>query len=244
MLHALPIRYLPLTLATPGANLALDQALLEQVEQQRLVGCLRIWQPSNYYIVLGRSSDLSREVALDACRQDGVGVWQRPSGGGVVLLGPGCLMYTLVLRLEQTDQIRPIDQVHRFVLTRHAAALQRLEPTVRREGISDLTLQAGDDRRKFSGNSLRLKQNAILYHGALLYDFDLLQIERLLKWPQRVPDYRQGRSHRNFVTNFPASRQQLTEALVDAWQAGPVLDDWPQQRTEQLEESDYRQLAP
>lgn len=254
-LIAHPIHYLPLTLPTPGANLALDHALLEQVEQHRLTGCLRIWEPSDYFIVLGRSSDANREVNLDACRASGVGLWQRPSGGGVVLVGPGCLMYALALRLEPSDdsqppeqaelfgQARPIDQVHRLVLERHAEALVRLEPTVRREGISDLTLVANQARRKFSGNSLRLKQQAFLYHGALLYDFDLAQIERLLRWPIRVPEYREGRSHRDFVTNFPASREQLIETLAGAWQAESALRDWPRSRTEQLEVSDYRPIV-
>ena len=67
--------------------------------------------------------------------------------------------------------------------------------------------------RKFSGNSLRAKRTHFLYHGTLLYDFDLALIETLPENAAAAARLSRRRPHRDFVTNLPLSRQQLTEAL-------------------------------
>ena len=43
----------------------------------------------------------------------------------------------------------------------------------------------------------------LLYHGTVLYDFNLELIDECLTMPPRVPDYRASRDHRDFVTNLP-----------------------------------------
>jgi lipoate-protein ligase A len=97
------------------------------------------------------------------------------------------------------------------------AALRTLEPNIKIAGTSDLVL-AGDPPRKFSGNALRLKRTHLLYHGTLLYDFDLALVERLLKPPVRQPAYRAERTHREFLTNFPASRSAIEAAIRRGWE--------------------------
>jgi lipoate---protein ligase len=88
--------------------------------------------------------------------------------------------------------------------------------------------------RKFSGNSLRAKRSHLLYHGTLLYDFDLSLIESCLKLPPRQPEYRHARSHRDFVTNLPVARDTLTQAIDAAWPTQEEIDEWPQERVATL----------
>jgi lipoate-protein ligase A len=92
-------------------------------------------------------------------------------------------------------------------------ALSREVPDVEYQGICDLTL----GNRKFSGNSLRVARDSVLYHGTLLYDADLDFIARCLKMPPRHPEYRQGRSHEAFLTNIPLSRDGLAAAVWEAF---------------------------
>src|SRR5687768_4381333 len=118
--------HLPLTLETPAANLALDEALLDAAEAGEVTGeVLRLWEPAAPFVVLGRSSPLT-EVDLEACRRDGVPVLRRSSGGGTVVAGPGCLMYAVVLDLERRPELRAIDRAHRWVLERLARRLSML----------------------------------------------------------------------------------------------------------------------
>ncbi|MCA9152002.1 MAG: hypothetical protein KDA92_22015, partial [Planctomycetales bacterium] len=84
--------YLELTLPTAEENLALDEALLEEVcagEQEHDV--LRIWESPAPAVIVGRASRLSLEVNLPHCAANRIPVLRRCSGGASVVLGAGCL---------------------------------------------------------------------------------------------------------------------------------------------------------
>jgi lipoate-protein ligase A len=242
--------------ATPAENLALDEALLEEAENAQPAGAgkptgevLRIWESATLAVVLGRGCRAADEVDLAACRRDRVPVLRRPSGGGTVLIGPGSLMYTLVLSCHQRPEFRSIDAAHRTVLGRHVAALRPWLTTVRAAGTSDLAFdsprpfdtsgQSPTDARKFSGNSLRVRRDWILYHGTLLYDFPLDTLSRYLRPPPRQPDYRQHREHAAFVANVPIAASDLSRALVQAWQAEQPLRTLPLKRVARLVAEKY-----
>ena len=226
---------LDLTLPTPAENVALDQALLDEREADDTLGpVLRIWEPDGYSVVVGRSSDAHVEVNVAACRASGVPIMRRASGGGTVLAGPGCLMYAVVLPYTDDCPPRDIGAAHQYVLGRIAASLAPLVPTVVHAGTSDLAFDRAGTLWKFSGNSLRMKRGHFLYHGTLLYDFELERVSQLLAQQTREPAYRAGRAHREFIANVPVARDQLVAALVSAWQADEPLPQWPRQRTATL----------
>jgi lipoate-protein ligase A len=230
------MRYLDLTLPTPEENLALDEALLEEAERAgRPTETLRLWEPAEPMVVVGRSSRIEAEVHRDACRRRGIPILRRPSGGAAVVTGPGCLMYALVLSYRLRPELRMIDHAHRFVLGRIASALRPLVPEVTCQGTSDLAV----DALKFSGNSVRCKRDHFLYHGTILYDFPLDLIAQCLATPPRQPDYRSGRTHDSFVTNLPLPPDTIRAALVAAWNAGQPYIEWPRAATRRLAAEKY-----
>ena len=91
-------------------------------------------------------------------------------------------------------------------------ALKSLAIPVVSKGTCDLTL----NDRKFSGNSLRCKKKHLLYHGTLLYDYELSKIQRYLDTPPRQPEYRLNRTHEDFVINLPCTRSQLEKSLLES----------------------------
>ncbi len=144
------MRYLDLTLPTAAENLALDEALLEEAEAGGGPNeTLRLWEPRQTMVVVGRSSRIAAEVRTDACRELGIPVLRRPSGGAAIVTGPGCLMYALVLSYRLRPELRALSRTHQWVLGTLAAALETHVPGVRCCGTSDLAI----DGRKFSGNS-------------------------------------------------------------------------------------------
>src|SRR5262245_15579547 len=145
------MKWLDLTLPTAAENLALDEALLIDAEAGGGGEVLRVWEPRETFVVLGRSSRRAAEARLDACRRQGIGVYRRVSGGAAVLAGPGCLMYAVVLRCAGQAALAGVSLAHQHVLSHNLAALRPLSSEVAAAGTSDLAL--GD--RKFSGNSLR-----------------------------------------------------------------------------------------
>src|SRR5438309_11265473 len=94
------MHHLDLTLPTLAENLALDEALLLDAETGG-PEVLRLWQWPRHAVVLGAGGKLADDVYEDACRADGVPILRRSSGGGSVLLGSGCLLFSLVLRLDR-----------------------------------------------------------------------------------------------------------------------------------------------
>jgi lipoate---protein ligase len=231
------VKLLDLTLATPAENLALDEALLEQAEEAGGSDeTLRLWESPQPFVVMGRASRTADEVDLQQCRQLGLPVLRRCSGGASVVVGPGCLMYALVLSYRRRPPLRMLNEAHRLVLDTLAQALQPLLPEVRFQGTSDLTW----GNRKFSGNSLRCKRTHLLYHGTLLYDFPLGMISACLRSPPRQPEYRGDRAHDSFVMNLPLDGDRLRTALANAWNVDGRLSDWPRQRMQQLSETRYQ----
>ncbi|MFH1264595.1 MAG: lipoate--protein ligase family protein [Planctomycetota bacterium] len=230
------MRYLDLTLPTPAENLALDEALLEEAERAgRATETLRVWEPREPIVVVGRSSRIETEVRRDACRRRGIPILRRASGGAAIVTGPGCLMYALVLSYRLRPALRAVDHAHRFVLGRLVSALRPLAPEVACRGISDLA----SGELKFSGNSLRCKRGHLLYHGTLLHEFPLELIGECLAMPPRQPEYRNGRAHGAFVGNLPLPAAALRRALVAAWDAHEPLPDWPRDATARLVAQTY-----
>lgn len=233
------------TLGSPAANLALDEWLLDEVARgQRFPeGVLRFWESPRPFVVLGRGSRHAREVDRGDCQRMGIAVLRRVSGGTAIVTGPGCLMYAVVQRKPPGAGL-DIDYLHRYVLGRMARALVTLHPGVEHVGTSDLALRRPDGTlQKFSGNSVRITGGAFLYHGTLLYDFDLGLLPLCLKAPPREPDYRGGRPHVAFVTNFPATAPALVAAVAQEWDARENGLELPLDRIERLCRERYEQAA-
>jgi lipoate-protein ligase A len=219
------------TLDTPAENVALDEALLLSAEAGDATDeVLRIWEPRQYFVVLGSSSRIASEVNVEYCKSQGIDVVRRTSGGAAIVAGPGCLMYSLILSLAERPELRSIDRAHRFVLDALAAAFGRLVLGVARRGTSDLAI--GD--RKFSGNSLRLKRRHLVYHGTLLYDFSLDLIGVCLPTPPRQPAYRASRSHDDFIVNLPLDRRSIHAAVTSAFGDSTHRQNWPSELTAKL----------
>ena len=215
------MKYLELTFAKPEHNLACDEALLELFETERIDdGLLRLWQPRNYFVVLGHSNRLRAEANGEACLAAGIPILRRMSGGGAVVQGPGCLNYSLFLDTEVHD-IRNIKGTFHYVLNRHRRFLgELLSDDVQIDGVSDLTLGG----RKFSGNAQYRKSHYVLVHGTLLVDFDLLMIDRFLRLPEKQPQYRANRPHLEFVTNLGLDPDRIRDGLRELWRATATFD--------------------
>lgn len=226
---------LDLTLSTLAENLALDEALLLDAEEGRLGEVLRLWEWPEWAVVLGAGGRLAEDVDEDACRAGVVPILRRSSGGGTVLLGAGCLLYSLVLNYERSPALREIRSSYIFILERIREALAELLPGIEPAGTSDLAA-AG---RKFSGSSQQRKRSYLLHHGTLLYRFDVAQIGRYLRMPARQPDYRQGRDHAAFLVNLPADAADLKRRLRLAWEADAELLAWPEALTRRLVADKY-----
>ncbi len=226
------MRLLDLSLTTPAANLACDEALLEQCENGEADETLRFWESSQHFVALGYTNRVSKEVRADA----DIPILRRCSGGGTVLQGPGCFNYALLLRIPKEGDLAGVTSANNFIMHRHEQALgDALNISITREGFTDLATRD----LKFSGNAQRRKQKFLLFHGTFLLDFDLSLVEAVLLPPPKQPNYRKNRTHQEFVTNLKVSRDAIKAILRRAWNANESSNDWPRERVLELVEKQY-----
>jgi lipoate-protein ligase A len=213
---------LDLTLPDPAANLALDEALLLAAEEGTAGEVLRLWESPTYAVVVGAGGSVAIDVNGPACAADGVPVLRRASGGGTVVVGPGCLCFAVALRTDREPGMNLIQPSARAVMGRVLAAVRPFAPDAAIEAISDLAVGG----RKFSGSAQQRKRRFFLHHGTLLGRFDLDRLFRYLNPPERQPAYRLNRPHQEFVTALPADVPTLKHRLAAEWlpegEYGPV----------------------
>src|SRR3954468_4590962 len=112
------MEFVDATLPTLAENLALDEALVLEAEAGRGGEVLRVWEWPRPAVVLGAGGRIADDVDAAACDRDGVPLARRSSGGGRVLVRPGCLLYSLVLRYDRSDDLRDIRRSNRWILNR------------------------------------------------------------------------------------------------------------------------------
>lgn len=248
-------------------NLAVDEALLEQAHEGLTTETwVRTWMAAEPTVVLGSSSRMDEEIDMARCTAAGVRVVRRPSGGATVVLGPGCLMWSVIT--PHPIATPSIEAIHAAMLGPLAAslntALQRAtSPAGRRvvrRGTSDLAIvDSGTEavdydlhtatgqrdfptaagERKISGNALRVRRHGVLYHGTLLDSFDLALVGNVLRHPPREPDYRSQRSHGDFLANLNLGRDILEGVVRGAFNATLACPGWPRDRVAALVSERY-----
>ena len=231
---AMALRLIDCSLATPEENLALDEALLLDLDarcaragdderEAAEPGWLRFWESDRYFVVLGVSGRMADDVHVERCRADGVPILRRASGGGTALQGPGCINFTLALPLASDPALTDIRRSYTAVVERTGDGLAIDGVAMRRS--CDLALADV----KFSGNAQKRKRHTLLHQGSILYDFDLARIPRYLAEPPKQPEYRRRRRHDEFVRNLPLDAASVRERIRRTWGAEPVAEssEWP-----------------
>ncbi len=251
---------LDLTFPTPAENLACDEALLDLCEEEG-VEVLRFWESREPFVVVGYANQVASEVNIEECHERGVPILRRCSGGGTVVQGPGCLNYNLTLRIPENGPLTTVTGTNEFVMERHRGALEKLlAGPVAVKGHTDLAFETSTPRAvpcppatdraitehrgenatpgptwlKFSGNAQRRRRKALVFHGTILHGFDLSIIDALLCFPSKQPDYRDGRTHHDFVSNINREAGAVKKALREAWQAKEPCFEVPAERVQRL----------
>jgi lipoate-protein ligase A len=178
----------------PGPPRKNDHFLIRSSGSDKTI--FETYQQREVEIVLGASGKPERDLHIDLCRTDNVPVNFRRGGGGAVVLSPGMIV---VLAAGPISDRFVFHRIFHNINARLVSALEAVgvKNAVHR-GICDLAV--GD--RKILGGSLYLTRDRFFYQGSLLYDPDLGLMERYLKLPVNVPDYRAGRGHAGFCATI------------------------------------------
>ncbi len=174
---------------------------------------LRVYEPRDVRLIIGRHQDPTRELLIDHARADQVPMHRRVSGGGAVVLAPGMVVVAARLVNSEFGTTCYLDRMN-TALAPAVRSLCGLAPVCR--GHGDLALADADGvERKVLGASLRQTSRLVFYLGVFLVHDAVGLMERYLAAPSRQPDYRSGRGHGAFCTHLATVGVEVP-ALISA----------------------------
>ncbi len=161
----------------PYMNLALDEAIMREVEKGTSPPTLRFYRNMNA-VIIGCFQYAEQEVDMDVVRQKGIIVAKRFTGGGAVYHDMGDINYSVIMR----DTIGIGFNVEKLFATFMGVAQASLfaagVPKVV-AGMNDIT----SNGKKVMGAAATLKKGTLLFHSALLVDTNLNTLASVLKVP-------------------------------------------------------------
>lgn len=191
----------------------IDDHVLEKHTQDLFISVYTIDSPK---VVLGSGNRFEVECKVDNCLADQIPVLKRHGGGGTVVLHDGCIIISIGCWLRKAFQNDFYFRLVNGSIGTILNSLSELLPKVEQKGISDLV--AGN--KKIGGTSMFRSKNYMLYQLSLLVDPKVDLIERYLDHPSKEPDYRKGKSHRDFIAGIQTwdnhlSVDRVRKALKD-----------------------------
>lgn len=113
-------------------------------------------------VICGRNQEIDKEVNLDYCKEHGIDVVRRKSGGGCVYADRQNFMFSFI---TASDKVVEVFAEYTSMI---ASQLQKLGFDAIASGRNDI--QIGE--RKVSGNAFYHIPGRSIAHGTMLYDFD------------------------------------------------------------------------
>ncbi|HSN21134.1 MAG TPA: lipoate--protein ligase family protein [Usitatibacter sp.] len=159
-------------------QIAFDQALIEGRKAGAIPDTIRFLRFPPTALV-GRHQALSREVRVDYCRANGIGVVRRITGGGAIYFDEGQLGWSLVFH-RGTLGIASLGDLAREICEAAAAGLSRLGIDARYRPRNDIEV----DGRKISGTGGFFDGDTLFYQGTVLVDLDAQRMLAALRVPE------------------------------------------------------------
>ena len=174
---ATPFRIIDTGVREGRANIAFDPALIELRQQDRVPDTIRFMRfPPT--ALIGRHQDLSREINLDFCAANGIGVVRRVTGGGAIYLDEGQLGWELVFHRASLG-IANLPDLAAAICNAAAAGLRELGVRARFRPRNDIEV----DGRKISGTGGFFDGDILIYQGTVLVDMNPAQMVSALNIP-------------------------------------------------------------
>ena len=160
------------------ANIAFDPALIELRQEGKVPDTIRFMRfPPT--ALIGRHQDLSREIDLQYCSENGIGTVRRVTGGGAIYLDEGQLGWELVFHRASLG-IANLPDLAAAICNAAAAGLRELGVKAKFRPRNDIEVGG----RKISGTGGFFDGDILIYQGTVLVDLNAAQMVRALNIPQ------------------------------------------------------------
>ena len=190
--------------------LAMEEFVAREVEGEAFF----VWRVEPT-VIYGRNQVLENEVNLEYCREHGVDIVRRKSGGGCVYSDLGNIMVSYVSRRGD------VSEVFDRYMTALTEALRALGLPAEKSGRNDILVEG----RKVSGNAFHQLPDRSIVHGTLLYSTDLEALTEAIRPPVEKLQRHGVESVRQRVMNLSEYVALMTEP-DDALKSPEALEEY------------------
>ena len=235
-------RVIPLHVTDAFTAMAIDEAVSEAVANG-MQPTIRFWRWKPSAVSIGYFQSMNDEISLDVCKELGVDVVRRRTGGGAVYHDyDGEITYSIIA--PEWMFPKGIHESYNIICGWVVAGLKQLGINAQFVPINDIVA----DGKKISGNAQTRRNGVLLQHGTILYDLDIRKMFSLLKVSQEKISDKMVKAVEERVTrllnfgNFSLDEcyQALLKGFVDGkvWEFGK-LSDGELKRAEELAKIRY-----
>ncbi|MBY9003351.1 MAG: lipoate--protein ligase family protein [Candidatus Lokiarchaeota archaeon] len=188
-------RLLPIEIYNGYWNMALDEAILTLIIENKSPNTLRFykWNPST--ISIGQNQSLSSEVDTAIAQNKGFNVVRRITGGGAVFHDRNReITYSITCPIKFLENLNAYKVIEQFEIIEMGII----------SGLKNYGLESEPgiihcpalfvEGKKFSGNAQVRKKGHILQHGTILLELDADLMYSVLKAPHNVSKSRMVKS--------------------------------------------------
>ena len=180
--------------------LAMEEFVASEVEGEAFF----VWRVEPT-VIYGRNQVLENEVNLEYCREHGVDIVRRKSGGGCVYSDMGNIMISYVSGRGN------VAEVFDRYMTALAEALRALGVPAEKSGRNDILVEG----RKISGNAFHQLPDRRIVHGTLLYSTDLEALTEAIRPPVEKLQRHGVASVRQRVVNLSEYVQSMADPAAE-----------------------------
>lgn len=153
----------------PFYNLAFEEYLLKKLNTSEDI--FYLWR-NRKCVILGRNQNPFNEIDFDYAQLNNIDVLRRSSGGGTVYHDEGNINFTFI-----SSNISKRLNNYEFFLKRIIEILNTLG--IKAKFIPKTHIYVGE--YKVSGNAQTYYKDKMIHHGTLLFDVDLVHLDKVLK---------------------------------------------------------------
>jgi len=215
-------RYIPFGIYTGPKNMAIDEAILNEVIEGNSLNTIRFYQWNPSTASIGMHQSFSAEINEEEAKIQNIDMVRRISGGGAVLHeSTGEITYSIICRLEDLPIIKKTQHIFdNSISTRYKVILEALACGIEKLGMS---INIGkihcpalfSDGKKISGNAQIIRKNTLLQHGTILLRVFPERMYKILRAPEGISYTHMVQSVRAKVTGILQEFKQKEDYKID-----------------------------
>ncbi|MHB8253426.1 MAG: lipoate--protein ligase family protein [Acidiferrobacter sp.] len=137
-------------------------------------------EPAQPFVSLGFFDDAATTLDRHYCETQNIPVMRRETGGGMVLLGPGQVFYTLVIKRPHHPIPSGVDQAYAHLSQAPIAVYREFGIQTKLRPVNDIVTESG---RKIAGQGAGDINGFFCFVGSILTHFDVDLMHRIVKLP-------------------------------------------------------------